>query len=380
MSNILDNITIEKNIDKIESRFFFGLLNNEIFSNGLEKIVHVISTEDERNEVINAMMYLKMYILGKYTNDYTIGNCDSNLRIFLDNFIKDLNNEKGKIERCICNETFMMYFNKLLIEQKGENGQFGHFEEQRRLIRNVYSLLLSKCESIDFIQINYETYQIHIIEEKIQTLLSNDFYLILLNYTRQLDTIPNKKSILTFQLILLSSLINKSKESEIEQYVIELLSKIDISNGMISSVEDFLLYRVFIEKLILVSKLIKYPSNAFMEYLQKITEYFIYYFYCIFTNNESKTKIDQIILNKFHNKWMMINYSNDNLQTKFSDYIDKNKTLYIEICEMNDYLLYLLKHYQLINSFQYDRVLLLERVNGIIKTYMTKKLKKRKKE
>ena len=54
MSNILDNITIEKNIDKIESRFFFGLLNNEIFSNGLEKIVHVISTEDERNEVINA--------------------------------------------------------------------------------------------------------------------------------------------------------------------------------------------------------------------------------------------------------------------------------------------------------------------------------------
>ena len=380
MSNILDNITIEKNIDKIESRFFFGLLNNEIFSNGLEKIVHVISTEDERNEVINAMMYLKMYILGKYTNDYTIGNCDSNLRIFLDNFIKDLNNEKGKIERCICNETFMMYFNKLLIEQKGENGQFGHFEEQRRLIRNVYSLLLSKCESIDFIQINYETYQIHIIEEKIQTLLSNDFYLILLNYTRQLDTIPNKKSILTFQLILLSSLINKSKESEIEQYVIELLSKIDISNGMISSVEDFLLYRVFIEKLILVSKLIKYPSNAFMEYLQKITEYFIYYFYCIFTNNESKTKIDQIILNKFHNKWMMINYSNDNLQTKFSDYIDKNKTLYIEICEMNNYLLYLLKHYQLINSFQYDRVLLLERVNGIIKTYMTKKLKKRKKE
>ena len=77
---------------------------------------------------------------------------------------------------------------------------------------------------------------------------------------------------------------------------------------------------------------------------------------------------------------MMINYSNDNLQTKFSDYIDKNKTLYIEICEMNNYLLYLLKHYQLINSFQYDRVLLLERVNGIIKTYMTKKLKKRKKE
>lgn len=377
MSSILDIITLEKNLDKIESKFFFGLLNNEIFINGLDKILTVINSIDEKNEVVNSMMRLKFYILGKFTTNYAIGNCDNNLRIFLDNFIKNINNDNDQLNACLRNETFMIYFNTLISKLKDDIFFFNTFIEQKKLISNVYSIILKRFEKITIEDINKNEF--NIFDDKIESLISNDFYLLLYDISNQLGVVSTSNELIMYQLITFNNILTKSNSiEEIHDLFYAFLSKINMINNSITNIYGFLIYRSIINKLVQFLEMLYLteviPKKGLMDYIQKIVEYFIHYSFCISYSISTRSKIEKIMMTKLISQKKMINYTqeiinelknkSDNMWVSY--FLTNIHEIFNHLYIQNKYILNIFLNYRLTNSKDYENIKFLERINNHI--------------
>ena len=321
-------------------------------------------------------MKIKFYILEKFTNYYAIGNCDSNLRIFLDNFIKNINNDNEQLVTCLENETFMIYFNTLLSKLKDDIFFFNDCIEQKKLISNIYSIILKRFEKITIEDINKNKF--NIFNEKIESLISNDFYLLLYDFSNKLEQIPNSNELIMFQLLTLNNILTKSNSiEEIHELFYVFLSKISMNNS-ITNVCTFLIYRSIINKLVQFLEMLcltqVIPKEGLMDYIQKIFEYFINYSFCIFYSMSNHSKIEKIMMAKLISQINITNYSqeilnelknrSDNIWVEY--FLANKHEIFHNLLIQNKYILNIFLNYRLANSKQYEKIKFLERLNNHI--------------
>ena len=373
MSKILEQISISRNLDKIESKFFFELLNSELVNNAIDRFYNIMNNLIQKEEFMEKILNIKFFIFARFMDDYLKNNLDINLTNYIDSFLKILENEKENI-------ISMQFINKL-IRKNPKNLPSNLLELTKKTIQKIFE----RCYLINLDENIFNDKIIHFFNKSIEDQLGNDFYYFILDFIPYLSQFPDNFliSIIIYQSI--QCLIKTQKNINfIAKSIFNIFSKINLKRNIISDLKTFFIYHIILRNILMVLENVyiskSIPSVFFLEKIQKIFEFYINLLY-LFSFENKKEMNDKWINNEniiliYKKVNSLLNLRNINIfninPSESEKYIfSKKKEIINEAIQMGYKYIRIFKAYKINDIIEFEKIKFLE--------YILYNIKKRKK-
>ena len=362
MSKILDEISITRDLDKIESKFFFELLNSDLVNNALERFYYIMNNLEQKSEFMQKILNIKFFIFGRFMDDYLNKNLDNNLTNYIDSFLKILEDEKENI-------LTMQFINKL-IRKDPKTLSFNLLELTKKTIIKIFE----KCYLIKINESIYNDEVLQFFNKSIEEKLPNDFYYLIFNFIPYLSQIPENFPIsVIFYQSIQCSIKSKTNWDLISKFIFEILSKINLKKNIISDLKTFFIYHIILKNILLVFEnmyiFTQIPSDYFIDKIQKVYEYYINILYSFSFENENDMNNTQgnnieniLLIFKKENKLLNIGniniFQNINESEKFI--YSKRNIILREALEMSNKYISIFKTSKLNDLNEFEKIKFLE--------------------
>ena len=371
MSKILEEISITRDLDKIESKFFFEILNNDLVNNALERFYSIMNNLEQKSEFMDKILNMKFFIFGKFMDDYLNKNLDNNLTGYINSFLKILEDEKENI-------VIIQFINKLIRKQP-KSLSFNLLE----LIKKTILKIFDKCNLIKINDSIYNDEVFLFFNKSIEEKLANDFYYLIFNFIPYISPTPGNFPIsVIFYQSIQSSIKSKKNWNLIAKLIFEILSKINLKKNIISDLKTFFMYHIIFKKILLVFENMniynQIPSDYFIDKIQKVYEYYINILYSFSFKSENEMNDIQgnnteniLLIFKKENKLLNIGNINtfQNLNESEQFINSKKNTILEEALEMSNKYISIFKNSKLNDLNEFEKIKFIE--------YMLYKIKKR---
>ena len=335
IGELLAKLSLNFNIEKIDSEIFFEIINGQKTKIAINKINKLSNYYNNLQKFNENEINVRLYILSRYQKEYINSQLNNKFTSYIDDFIKELTGEQ-----ILSSIITIQLVNSLLIEEKNISNKFQTF------IKKVYNTLISRASNLSNIlsikesegklKENFHNNEINdivsrynkryhnnidlknniynldisfylkdnilnkfISELPLDNYLSPNIYTNLLKYiSKNNNNYPHNKIIndyyseAIYYYVSLSNIINKEiKISEIIKSIISLYDTIENNNNnsinFIYDIKSFYVFIFFLEKInSIISAAMRIED---LENFTNITNSFLYYEEILSSNFLKKT-------------------------------------------------------------------------------------------
>ena len=293
IGELFSNLSINYDIDKIDSELLFELINGEKTKYALMKINKISISSNKENILNDSEINIKLYILSKYSEPYISSTLNNKFSSYIDTFINGLTGEQlissivtmnflnlllskkivipNKFKTCLTNvyKTFISKAGKFcnMISIKNKEGKINEFYSNEEVSDFIFSKIDKNCDNFKnyFSKLEIKFYLKRNIINKLVTdlpldnLVSSNFFINLLNFMNAQgnSSIFKNKSFMEYYsesiyyYICLCNIMHK--EDNIKnikrsiEFLLELIEKNNNKNNYVADIKSFYIFIFFLE-------------------------------------------------------------------------------------------------------------------------------------